>query len=944
MKMAVRLADYFVVVGFDHCKERSGGSQGIVEQRYPVTDWPDVPFIQGIETFCQPQGWSLATQPLKPSFFVAVLTDITGTRHNAAMFAFTEPVALEKQHERHSLTYAPRCLVLVARHAHINILRQCLGLIYTAHVDRLQAPLETLVGNVLGAITIPPPGSPPLRFSLGAGDLQVIEPRKFAAVPVTGTSVYSLFSQLSAHNVVQLLCAAMAEFKIVLFSQSHLRLQQSCHAVISLMYPFQYTHVYIPLLPSALIEVLNTPTPFIMGCHASLRDEIHDIYDVMMVDLDSGSLDVPQCVRIPALPDTLLQRLHADLCSALQPELLTADDAFPSDAPSCGNGPTNSGRDRSSGGREDPAALDKRIRAIFLRMFAQMLQGYRCCLTVVRVHPKPLVVFDRAAFLSRREVAKNKSEFVEKLLESMFFQQFVVARGPPYRACDLFDEVYVEMQQLIKSREQHIHDIGKLLYENEHHGSQLLQRVPQPTQGAFTRIHQPPFPRLVDQQITAIIEQNMASGKTSTNAGSGKGGEALRIVPNAGLAGRSASGAAVERKLDVLRQCVRCILAERNLAEARKCLPGVLRAFESPLARAALAYELRRHVGGTHRVELEMGQFDLIVRLMNAALQDDPHTHVDNTIGIAILLLPLTQIFCRRLAQNVVQFAYTCLQEHAVWASPEFWQAAFHQDVERNIVALYQESNEFPATALELCATQMKLAQGNNTDKFQIDTCAQREEQTVYSQAVEYIYLVTCIRIPPDLRSSRGGHGVGGSDKQNAGGSESNSMCDTDSIDGEGSFAMPEDDSFPALRQSVIKFISRFIDKVCTDAGVTPEHMRQLHSMIPQRVDMQLDEMRSVNRESQRLPPVLKAKILQPCLLPGETVCVGVRAYLIPDGRQEDLVMPLIPAEGALFVTNYRIVFKGTPIDPYLCEHTVIRAFPIASLSKDKKFTLPKGI
>lgn len=65
--------------------------------------------------------------------------------------------------------------------------------------------------------------------------------------------------------------------------------------------------------------------------------------------------------------------------------------------------------------------------------------------------------------------------------------------------------------------------------------------------------------------------------------------------------------------------------------------------------------------------------------------------------------------------------------------------------------------------------------------------------------------------------------------------------------------------------------------QVCTDAGVTPEHMRQLHSMIPQHVDMQLDEMRQVNRESQRLPPVLKAKILQPCLLPGETVFVGIR-------------------------------------------------------------------
>lgn len=50
--MAVRLADYFVVVGFDHTKERSGSSQGACQQRYPVTDWPDVPFIQGLFETC----------------------------------------------------------------------------------------------------------------------------------------------------------------------------------------------------------------------------------------------------------------------------------------------------------------------------------------------------------------------------------------------------------------------------------------------------------------------------------------------------------------------------------------------------------------------------------------------------------------------------------------------------------------------------------------------------------------------------------------------------------------------------------------------------------------------------------------------------------------------------------------------------------------------------
>jgi len=35
--------------------------------------------------------------------------------------------------------------------------------------------------------------------------------------------------------------------------------------------------VYIPLLPVGLLEVLNTPTPFIAGVHTSLKPDFSDL-------------------------------------------------------------------------------------------------------------------------------------------------------------------------------------------------------------------------------------------------------------------------------------------------------------------------------------------------------------------------------------------------------------------------------------------------------------------------------------------------------------------------------------------------------------------------------------------------------------------------------------------------------------------------------------------
>lgn len=108
---------------------------------------------------------------------------------------------------------------------------------------------------------------------------------------------------------------------------------------------------------------------------------------------------------------------------------------------------------------------DKELRAVFLRLFAQLLQGYRWCLHIVRIHPEPVIrfhkvgcgagvgagagstspqganflLFPQAAFLGQRGLVED--DFLMKVLEGMAFAGFVSERGVPYRSTDLFDEV-----------------------------------------------------------------------------------------------------------------------------------------------------------------------------------------------------------------------------------------------------------------------------------------------------------------------------------------------------------------------------------------------------------------------------------------------------------------------------------------------------------------------
>ena len=81
---------------------------------------------------------------------------------------------------------------------------------------------------------------------------------------------------------------------------------------------------------------------------------------------------------------------------------------------------------------------------------------------------------------------------------------------------------------------------------------------------------------------------------------------------------------------------------------------------------------------------------------------------------------------------------------------------------------------------------------------------------------------------------------------------------------------------------------------------------------------MHLENLESVVTQAKRLPPIQKPKINIPSVLPGEDLITenGLRVYLLDDGREKTNSggLALLPAEGALFLTNYRVIFKGTII------------------------------
>ncbi|XP_041833428.1 myotubularin-related protein 5 isoform X4 [Melanotaenia boesemani] len=965
-----RLADYFVVVGYDLDKRVEGEGQGRILQRFPEKDWEDSPFPQGIELFCQPSGWGLVPERQPASFFVAVLTDINSERHYCACFTFWEGLDNPQKSEAREAdeadeepavvqaakVFGPKSLVLVSRLDYTEVFRNCLGLIYTVHVDGLSVPLETVIGNLLTCVIPIAGGSQPgqeereesLRtITLGAGDRQVIQTPINDSLPISGSSVAQLFRQLGIVNVLYLFCAALTEHKILFLSSSYQRLTDACRGLLAIMFPLKYSFTYVPILPGKLLEVLSTPTPFIIGVNSFFRSETQELLDVIIADLDGGTVTIPECVHISLLPEPLLQQTQTALSMVLDPELEFADHAFPPQS-------------------MQPSALkiqDKEIRAVFLWLFARLFQGYRWCLHIIRIHPEPVIRFHKAAFLGQRALAED--DFLMRVLDGMAFAGFVSERGPPYRATDLFDDLVANQVERIRQEEacphkvmSHVKELAEQLFKNENpYPAVAMHKVQRPSENSQnTPQSKTPFPVLDEVAVQLFIDHAAAKLK---NAPPVVKAELKSMVPSGPPLGdvvdRNGNVMANSaRRLEVVRNCITYIF-ENKMLEAKKLMPAVLRALKGRTARVCLTQELNQHVL-QNRAVLDDQQFDYVVRMMNCTLQDC--SHIDEH-GIAAALLPLVTAFCRKLGAGITQFAYSCVQEHTVWTTMQFWEAMFYSDVQNHIKALYLEtedgdqqnnleqqdgsSSSREISALELASEQSRLWP-TLTKEMQMER-VQKEESTVFSQAIHYANRMSYLLLPLDTSKNRLLRSSGLGDVESVSNSYvTNSIAGSmaESYDTESGF---EDAESSDVANSVVRFINRFVDKVCNESGVTNEHLKALHIMIPDIVQMHIETLDAVHRESKRLPPIQKPKLLRPTLLPGEELVMdGMRVHLIPDGREEATGLmggpPLLPAEGAIFLTTYRLIFKGTPSDPLVGEQVVTRSFPIASLTKEKRISV----
>ena len=198
-----------------------------------------------------------------------------------------------------------------------------------AHTGRVMK-IEDHVAHFMRQIELPPPGG---VLAAQIFDQEVRYTRQpLATLPhIDDDSVHLLFKCLSPCNVLHVVRCLLLEQRVLVRSAHVGALAPCSEALLALLFPHCWEHVYVPLLPTQLMEYVQAPMPFLIGIEtANFAQELAQFDDVgdsslddalasaVIVDLDSDRVLLPPSLvvgsgmvmsELPSLPPHLADRV-----------------------------------------------------------------------------------------------------------------------------------------------------------------------------------------------------------------------------------------------------------------------------------------------------------------------------------------------------------------------------------------------------------------------------------------------------------------------------------------------------------------------------------------------------------------------------------------------------------------------------------------------------------
>ena len=298
--------------------------------KYPEKDSKELEITNNLGYFCFPNYIKLCihddeSKIIPEKNIQTCLTNQIGDRYYTMMFHFfvkisvkafydqykvakeiKEKIELIKKSKNIEYIYIPYCIGLISKYTFFWQMNICLESIFLTlcnpniKYEEFKEVLNYLINSV---------PSPYINTSIhfpipNCSHLIELYPCFYQDIQVNLTTPITLVDHLTPNNILILLRLLLMEQKILLISSDFNILTQVSLNLISLMYPFSWVNVYIPIITSKIVRYLESFLPFFSGMHKNLyeKEKIKDILykchnDLYIFDIDQNLLEISKNIE-----------------------------------------------------------------------------------------------------------------------------------------------------------------------------------------------------------------------------------------------------------------------------------------------------------------------------------------------------------------------------------------------------------------------------------------------------------------------------------------------------------------------------------------------------------------------------------------------------------------------------------------------------------------------
>nr|XP_020636217.1 DENN domain-containing protein 2C [Pogona vitticeps]XP_020636218.1 DENN domain-containing protein 2C [Pogona vitticeps] len=394
-----QLFELFVVVSLQK-KSSEGAYTPQIIQQFP--NKPDHPFRQSKDTeerlkvipkFCfpDPKDWCPMSE-LKSETFSFVLTGEDGSR----WFGYCKKLLPEGKGKR-----LPEVYCMVSRLGCFNLFSKILD-----EVEKRREMSPALVHPFMRSVMEAPFPAPGRTITVksflpGAGN-EVIELCRPLDSRLEHVDFECLFKCLSVSHLIQVCASLLLERRVIFVADNLSTLSKCGHAVVATLYPFTWQHTYIPVLPASMIDIVCSPTPFLIGILSCSLTHLQDlpIEEVLIVDLCADKF----LQQVSDEDEILPHKLQAALTQILEErnEILSQERSY----------------------TQGEVTLDSLVSEAFVRFFVEIVGHYSLHMLVTEKGER---VFQREPF-RKSHTSRSVRHFLEIFMETQMFAGFIQDR------------------------------------------------------------------------------------------------------------------------------------------------------------------------------------------------------------------------------------------------------------------------------------------------------------------------------------------------------------------------------------------------------------------------------------------------------------------------------------------------------------------------------------